>query len=289
MPPAEHTGPSQERPVGNEARPAILPVAAVMPGAAVISILLLCLLGPLTGLLPSPIGGAATDANLPLLSVSHLLGTDLNGNDVLSRLVHGGRTSLLIALSVNALGLTLGGVTGALAAQLGGTADALISRLLDAMIAFPSLVLALAIAYVLGSGEGNTILALTILSIPAFARVSRAATLRLRAYPFMLVARLSGTSSARVLLRHVAPNILPQLISFGLLGIGLSMIVEGALSFLGAGVPAPLPSWGNMIFHGEQALALRPSLVMLPAGCLVATVLSFNLLGEALRMHWAKG
>jgi peptide/nickel transport system permease protein len=265
-----------------------LSLAVVIPGVAILLIVSSCFVGPLTGLLPKSTGGSVIDANLPIFSVGHVLGTDMNGNDVLSRLIYGGRASLQIALLANGLGLMLGGIVGALAAQLGGRVDAVISRVLDAAIAYPSLVLALTIAHVLGPGLDSTTFALTVFSVPAFARVSRSATLRLRAHPFMMVARLSGTSAGRVLLRHLAPNILPQLITFGLLGIGLAIIIEGALSFLGVGVPAPLPSWGNMIFHGQHALILRPSLVLLPSLCLVATVLSFNSLGEALRMTWAQ-
>ena len=131
-------------------------------------------------------------------------------------------------------------------------------RVLDVLIAFPSLVLALAIAQSLGPSKLHTIYALSFFSVPAFARLSRASTLRLRERPFMLAARLAGTRAPRMLLRHVAPNILPQLVTFGLLGIGVTIILEGALSFLGLGVPPPDPSWGNMIFEGQAVLSAEP-------------------------------
>jgi peptide/nickel transport system permease protein len=108
------------------------------------------------------------------------------------------------------------------------------------------------------------------------------------ARPFITAARLSGTKGPRVLLTHVAPNIFPQLAALGLLGIGVAITIEGALSFLGLGVPRPHPSWGNMIFDGQQMLLIRPTLVLLPGGFLFVTVLSFNLLGEALRARWSK-
>ena len=118
--------------------------------------------------------------------------------------------------------------------------------------------LALAIAQGLGPSKINTIWALSFFSVPAFARISRAATLRLRERPFMLAARLSGTGTVRILVRHVAPNIFPQLATFALLGMGIIIILEGALSFLGLGVPPPDPSWGNMIFEGQNVLSAQP-------------------------------
>jgi peptide/nickel transport system permease protein len=160
-------------------------------------------------------------------------------------------------------------------------------RVLDVLIAFPALVLALAIAESLGPSKSHTILALCFFSVPAFARVSRAATLRLRERPFMLAARLSGTGTGRILLRHITPNVLPQLVTFALLGMGIIIILEGALSFFGLGVPPPNPSWGNMIFEGQGILSAEPRLVLVPSAFLFITVLTFNLLGDALRSRWS--
>lgn len=238
---------------------------------------------PLVKPLPDPVGGSALESNRPLLSAGHVLGTDLNGNDVLSRLLHGRRTSIEIALAVNAMGLLLGGLLGAASGYRGGIVDLLIMRMLDVLIAFPSLVLALAVAQSLGPSRLNTIWALAFFSVPAFARLARAATLRLREQPFMLAAQLSGVGMPRILMCHIAPNIIMQLASFALLGMGTVIVIEGALSFLGLGIPAPAPSWGNMIAHGQQALSARPALVLLPSVCLLLTVLAFNLLGEAVR------
>ena len=156
-------------------------------------------------------------------------------------------------------------------------------RVLDVLIAFPSLVLALAIAQSLGPSKLHTIYALCFFSVPAFARLARAQTLRLRERPFMLAARLAGTRAPRILLRHITPNILPALVTFGLLGVGVTIILEGALSFLGLGIPPPEPSWGNMIFEGQAVLSAEPKLVLLPSAFLFVTVLAFNLLGDALR------
>ncbi len=255
---------------------------------AMLSIILAGLLLPALYAMPEPVGGNILDADQPLLSPGHLLGTDANGNDILSRLLHGGRTSLLIAITVNLFGLLAGGSLGAMSAYLGGVADTVIMRVLDVLIAFPSLILVLAIAQALEPGALNTIWALTFFSVPAFARIARAATLRLREQPFMVAAGLSGTGTWRVLAHHIAPNIFPQLASFGLLGIGIVINIEGAVSFLGLGVPLPQPSWGIMIYQGQMTLSARPALVLLPGMLLFVTVLSFNLLSEALRARWAR-
>jgi peptide/nickel transport system permease protein len=255
----------------------------VIPGAMIGVILFLCFVWPLFGTVPKPTGGNILDANIPSFSSGHPLGTDQVGNDLWSRLLYGGRNSLEIAVAVNLIGLVLGGLLGAFAAYWGSFTDTVIMRVLDVLIAFPSLVLALAVAQSLGASKLHTIYALCFFSVPAFARLARAGTLRLRERPFMLAARLAGTRAPRILLRHVAPNIVPQLATFGLLGIGVTIILEGALSFLGLGVPPPEPSWGNMIFDGQAVLSAEPKLVLLPSAFLFVTVLAFNLLGDALR------
>lgn len=258
-----------------------------VPGGVLVLIFALCFVWPLVGPLPKPSGGNILDSNLPAFSKGHVLGTDTVGNDIWSRLLNGGRASLEIALAVQLVGLAIGGTLGAFAGYRGGWADLVLMRGLDVLIAFPSLVLALAIAQSLGPSKLNTIWALSIFSVPAFARISRAATLRVRERTFMLAATLSGTSGRRILLRHVAPNILPQLASFALLGMGIVIILEGALSFLGLGVPPPAPSWGNMISEGQGVLSATPRFVLLPSAFLFVTVLAFNLLGDALRARWS--
>ena len=268
-------------------RPAwVASLAIWIPAGVLLLIFGLCFLLPLFGGVPRPTGGDVLEASLPLFSPGHFLGTDEVGNDVWSRLLHGGRSSLQIALAVQLIGMIGGGMLGALAGYRGGVLDMILTRVLDVLIAFPALVLALAIAQGLGPSKLNTIWALSFFSVPAFARISRAATLRLRERTFMLAARLSGTSAPRILVGHVAPNILPQLITFGLLGMGIIIILEGALSFLGLGVPAPAPSWGNMIAEGRNVLSAEPRFVLLPSAFLFITVLAFNLLGDAVRARW---
>ena len=261
-------------------------LAVAIPGGILLLIFFLCFVWPLIGPVPKPTGGDVLDSSLPMFSPGHVLGTDETGNDTWSRLLYGGRSSLLIALGVQVVGVLAGGMLGALAGYRGGILDLILTRVLDVLIAFPVLILALAIAQGLGPSKINTIWALSFFSVPAFARISRAATLRLRERPFMLAARLSGTGTVRILVRHVAPNIFPQLATFALLGMGIIIILEGALSFLGLGVPPPAPSWGNMIFEGQNVLSAQPRYVLLPSIFLFVTVLSFNLLGDALRARW---
>lgn len=254
-----------------------------LPLAFVALLMLACFVGPSVLPLHPPVGGDILSSALPPGSPGHPLGTDINGNDVLSRLLHGGQSSLLVAISVNLIGLVVGGGIGALSGYAGGWLDNVIMRVLDVFIAFPSLVLTIAIAQALGPSLPNTILALTAFSVPAVARVARSATLRVKTMPFVQAAELSGSPAWRILLRHIAPNITPQMLNFAMLGMGIVIVTEGALSFLGLGIPAPSPSWGNMIFEGQQSMSATPLLVLWPSLALLATVLSFNLLGENIR------
>ena len=258
-----------------------------VPAAMLFVIFFLCFLWPLIYPVPSPTFTNIIDTNLPIFSKGHFLGTDAVGYDEWSRILYGGRTSLEITLAVNAIGLMIGGLFGALAGYAGGIRDAVMMRFVDVLIAFPAIVLALAISERLGPSEFHVILALSVFSIPVFARLSRAATLRVREEAFIVAARLSGTPRRRILLRHVVPNILPQLLTFTLLGMGITIVLEGARSFLNLGIPAPLPSWGNMIAAGQTVLTAEPRLVLIPSIALFITVFSLNLLGDGLREHWS--
>jgi peptide/nickel transport system permease protein len=254
-----------------------------VPAGSVLLLLLICFVGPFVLPLPPPIGGSVLDSGLPPGTPGHPLGTDVNGNDVLSRLIYGGRASLTIAIATNVIGLVVGGGIGAVSGFLGGKADTVIMRGLDVLIAFPSLVLTIAIAQILGPSVPNTILALSAFSVPAVARIARSATLKIANMPFIQAAELSGSTTWRTLARHVVPNITPQMLNFALLGMGIVIVTEGALSFLGMGIPAPAPSWGNMIYEGQQSLSATPLLVLWPSLALLVTVLSFNMLGENVR------
>lgn len=274
-------------PLQQPARAWLRRLAIIVPAGLIGLVIFACFLGPLVLPIPGPIGGNVLDADLPAFSSGHLLGTDGNGNDILARILHGGRNSLTVAVAVNALGLVIGGSFGAFSAYAGGAMDTLIMRVFDVLIAFPSLVLILAVAQSLGPSIPTAIMALTFFSIPAVARISRAATLSLCELPFIAAAKLCGTPWWRVLFRHIAPNIAPQLLTFGILGMGLIIIIEGALSFLGLGIPPPAPSWGNMISEGQTSLSATPMRVIWPSLILFVTVLGFNLLGESLRSRWS--
>lgn len=231
----------------------------------------------------SPTGGDIASANLPMFSKGHWLGTDINGNDVAARLYYGGRTSLLLALTVNAIGCAIGGCFGAMSAYFGGMIDTVAMRLLDAMLAIPAIVVILGLASVAKPTFLSVAMALAIFSVPAFARVARTATQALMQEPFMTYAKLYNRGWLKVLIGHVAPNIGGPLATFAILGIASVMTIEGALSYLGFGIPLPSPSWGSMIFQGQHAMSARPALVLLPCACLFLSVLILNVTGQRLR------
>jgi peptide/nickel transport system permease protein len=257
------------------------------PAAFLALLVAACFFLPLIAPVPSPTAGSVLNASLPPGSPGHLFGTNAVGDDVLSQVLYGGRVSLEVGAATQLIGLLVGGTIGAVAGFSTGLLGTVIMRVIDVLIAFPALVLALAIAEGMGPSEVHVIWALTFFSVPAFARVARAATLQVRDRVFVVACDLLGSSRRRIMVRHLVPNILPQLVTYGLLGAGLVIVLEGALSFLGLGVPPPNPSWGNMISSGEATLSVSPYLVLIPSAFLLATVLALNLLGESLRQRWS--
>jgi peptide/nickel transport system permease protein len=257
-----------------------------VPAGVLILLLASCFLLPLVVTLPSSTNGDIIVNNEPPFSPGHLLGTNVQGVDIFSQLVYGGQVAIEISLAVTVLGMAIGCTLGIVAAYFGGWVDAVISRLLDILIAFPALVLALVIAEGLGPSETHVIAALSVFSIPAFGRIARSATLTIRALPYMTAARLCGTRAWRIIARHILPNILPGIVTFSLLGIGVVIILEGALDFLGYGIPSPEASWGSMIASGQQVLTAQPEYVLIPSIVLLITVVALNTLGDALRERW---
>ncbi|MBO0838172.1 MAG: ABC transporter permease [Actinobacteria bacterium] len=254
-----------------------------IPGAVILLLLFFCFIWPMIFTMPKPVGGTLETVNLPPFSPGHIFGTDGVGEDIMSRILYGGRVSFEVAAAVQVIGIAVGGLFGMAAAYRGGWTEAVMMRILDMFIAFPSLVLILAIADSLGASEINVIWALSAFSIPAFARVARGATLQLRDQPFVVAARLSGTRSWRIMLTHIAPNMAPQLLTFSLLGASLTIILEGALDFLGYGIPIPTATWGNMIASGQQFIPVFPMLVVIPSLFLLVTSISLNMMGDGLR------
>jgi peptide/nickel transport system permease protein len=257
-----------------------------VPAGILILILAMCFLLPLVTTLPSSTNGNIIYNNEPPFSPGHILGTNVQGVDIFSQLVYGGQVAFEVAVSVTIIGMVIGCTLGVVAGYVGGWVDAVISRVLDVLIAFPALVLALVIAEGLGPSEIHVIWALSVFGIPAFGRVARGATLTLRSLPFMTAARLSGTRGWRILVRHILPNIMPGIVTFSLLGIGIVIILEGALDFLGYGIQVPEASWGSMIAQGQQILSAQPEYVLIPSIALLITVVSLNMLGDALRERW---
>ena len=257
-----------------------------VPAGVLILLLAICFLLPLVVTLPSSTNGDIIYNNEPPFSPGHLLGTNVQGVDIFSQLVYGGQVTFEIGAAVTAIGVVIGGTLGVVGGYVGGWVDAVLSRVLDILIAFPALVLALVIAEGLGPSEFHVILALSVFGIPAVGRIARGATLTIRGLPYMTAARLSGTRPWRAIARHVLPNIMPGIVTFSLLGIGVVIILEGALDFLGYGIQAPEASWGSMIANGQQVLTAQPEYVLIPSVALLITVVALNTLGDALRERW---
>jgi peptide/nickel transport system permease protein len=216
-------------------------------------------------------------------SLSHWLGTDALGRDELARLIYGARISLTVGLCAPIIGITIGGALGILAGYFRGRFETIVVGSMDVLLAFPPLVFALAVVAYLGQSVFNLTCILGVLGIPAFMRVARAATLSLAEREFVVAARALGASHARILLHELLPNVFLPLLAFFLLGVAVTIVAEGALSFLGLGVPPPASSWGSMIGEGRESLENAPRLAFIPAVTMFLTVLSFNLVGDTLR------
>src|SRR5260221_1390265 len=232
--------------------------------------------------LPSPTDMDMLERRAPF-SFAHWLGTDGLGRDELSRLIYGARISLVVGLCAPIIGVTIGGALGMLAGYFRGRFETYVVGSMDVLLAFPPLILALAVTAFLGQSILNLTCILGVLGIPAFMRVARASTLTLARREFVIAAQALGATHARILLRELLPNVLLPLLAFFLLGVAVTIVVEGALSFLGLGVPPPISSWGSMIGEGRESLEVAPRLAFLPAVAMFLTVLSFNLVGDTLR------
>jgi peptide/nickel transport system permease protein len=216
-------------------------------------------------------------------SPDHLLGTDTLGRDVLSRIIYGARISLLVGFVAVGIATLIGILVGALAGFYGGWVDQLLMRLVDLMLCFPTLFLILAVIAVLGPSIWNVMVVIGVTNWMGVARLVRAEFLSLREREFVAAARSLGASDARLILRHLLPNALVPVMVSATLGVAGAILTESALSFLGLGVQAPTPSWGNILTMGKDNIEIAWWLSVFPGLAILVTVMSYNLLGEGIR------
>jgi peptide/nickel transport system permease protein len=215
-------------------------------------------------------------------SARHLFGTDRFGRDVLTRIVYGVRVSLGIAGASILAAVAVGGVLGLLAG-LGGGADQLLGRVMDVFFAFPPILLAIGISAVLGAGPGTAIVAIAVVYAPFFFRVVRGGVLVESAQVYVEAAEALGAGRGSILVRHVLPNVVSPVIVQTAVCLSYAILIESALSYLGVGVQPPTPSWGTILNEGKEFLALAPWVSLFPGGCIMLTVLAFNIIGDTLR------
>lgn len=258
-------------------------------GAVIFSFVMLLLI---VGFFWTPYPPEAMDSSMKLASASaaHPFGCDAFGRDVLSRIMEGGRVTLFVAAGTVLLGAGIGIVTGALSGYFGGITDTIFMRAADALLAFPSVLLALVVIALFGSGEIQLVLSLGIAFAPSFARVVRGEFRRCRSLGYVQAARLQGASPFRILFVHILPNIKSVLISSLLIGFNNAVLAEAALSYLGIGIQPPQPSLGSMLSDAQKYIFKAPMLCVYPGIVLILLVLGFGLMGDGLgRGRYAGG
>jgi peptide/nickel transport system permease protein len=255
--------------------------SALIGGTLLLVVVLCALLAPLI----SPYDPIKTNqrTSLEAPNLAHPMGTDRFGRDVLARVIWAGRLSLPVGFVSVVIGAVLGVALGLIAGYYGGQLDAVIMRFVDLLLAFPGILLALAIVAVLGPSLLNLMIAVGISSIPDYVRITRGTVLSVKEREFVLAARTVGSRSSAIMLRHILPNVLAPLIVLGTLGMAAAIITGSALSFLGLGIRPPTPEWGNMLSEGREFLQHAWWVAFFPGLAIMVTVFAINLLGDGLR------
>lgn len=284
---------ADERTISTPTAPPVVPAVkkkrSLIVYACYVWLLVLLAAAVLVGLLPlagysEPVGTSSLRPSLGSLDL--LLGTDSYGRSILSRCIHGAQVSLLVGAVAALAGLVIGTTLGLLGGYLGRKVDWVITLLTDAMLAFPPLILLLALAAVLTPSVTTITIGLTLVTIPTFVRLARAQTISWASREFVRAARNMGARNGRILAKEILPNVLPALGAFFPTVVAALIVAEGSLSFLGLGIPSPRPSWGGMINDGRTSIESDPHLVFIPAAVIFLTVFALNQVGDHLRMRF---
>ncbi len=255
------------------------------PGALTGTIIFAALvIGAVVAPVLAPYEWNETDVGMRLAppSLEHFFGTDLHGRDIFSRVMAGGRYSITVGVATVVLSLVVGSLVGIALGYLGGRIDAWGTRMLDVLLGFPAIVVAIMVVSVMGVGLVNAIIAVAIAGMPRFARVVRGAVLQVREQLFVEAARALGASDIRIMLKHLLPNVVPTLVVLGTLDLGSAILSTATLSFLGLGAQPPTPEWGSMLNSGREYMRYAPWMMIFPGLALFLSVIAVNLIGDRL-------
>jgi peptide/nickel transport system permease protein len=225
----------------------------------------------------------------PSFHTGHLLGTDSQGLDVLSQLLFGARVSLVVGLGATIVAFVLGGLVGLVAGYARGPVDRVVSFLTDVVISFPALILLLAMVAFLTPNQLNVAIALGVLAVPGYVRLTRANAIKMTSRDYVTASHTLGAPRRRIIFRTILPNVLPPMLAYSFITMSLLIVAEASLSYLGVGIQRPTPTWGNMIAAGQASINTHPSLILAPATALFLTVLAANMLGQRLQTRWGAG